>query len=216
MSTAAHVNMLCSRGTSFGAVISREKNLLTSGLKICEQLQTTVNSVTKKAAYYEIKLCLGVRDDRTKERMLRDADLTLQKALDACRAAESTKVQMREMTSTAVEDKLINEVKHVSAKSNNEATRGTGSCEVTNIIPTTFRALTATSMDIILASARMATASRNLEDRVDVAIHVAIVVAAGVVVDVVATTTTSTKCKKEQRVCRQICIRTRISFKAYR
>ncbi len=44
------------------------------------------------------KLVFGICDGRIKERMLREADLNLQKALDICRAAESTKTQMREMT----------------------------------------------------------------------------------------------------------------------
>ena len=44
------------------------------------------------------KLVFGICDGRIKERMLREADLSLQKALDICRAAESTKSQMKEMT----------------------------------------------------------------------------------------------------------------------
>ena len=44
------------------------------------------------------QIVYGVRDERTKERMLREKDLPLQKALEICRAAESTKNQMREMT----------------------------------------------------------------------------------------------------------------------
>ena len=90
--------------------------------KWVKDLRTIANNCEfgdQESSLLRDKIVFGVRDDRTKERMLRDADLTLQKALDACRAAESTKVQMREMTNTAVEDKLINEVKHASAKSNN-------------------------------------------------------------------------------------------------
>ena len=43
------------------------------------------------------KLVFGVRDPRIKERMLREMDLSLRKATDLIRAAESTKVQMKEM-----------------------------------------------------------------------------------------------------------------------
>ena len=45
------------------------------------------------------KLVFGVCDTRVKERMLRESDLTLQKALDLMRAAESTRAQMKEMVS---------------------------------------------------------------------------------------------------------------------
>ena len=44
------------------------------------------------------KLVFGICDTRVKERMLRESDLTLQKALDIVRAAESTKAQMKEMS----------------------------------------------------------------------------------------------------------------------
>ena len=47
------------------------------------------------------KLVFGHRDDRVKERMLREPDLTLTKALDICHAAESTHAQLREMSGGA-------------------------------------------------------------------------------------------------------------------
>ena len=47
------------------------------------------------------KLVFGICDTRVKERMLRESDLTLQKALDIVRAAESTKAQMKEMSREA-------------------------------------------------------------------------------------------------------------------
>ena len=37
------------------------------------------------------KVVFGVRDERIKEKLLREADLTLNKALDVCRAAETSK-----------------------------------------------------------------------------------------------------------------------------
>ena len=43
------------------------------------------------------KIVFGVHDSRVKERMLRETDLKLEKALEICRAAESTKSQMKEM-----------------------------------------------------------------------------------------------------------------------
>ena len=43
------------------------------------------------------KIVFGVQDSRVKERMLRETELTLEKAVEICRAAESTKSQMKEM-----------------------------------------------------------------------------------------------------------------------
>ena len=47
------------------------------------------------------KLVFGICDARVKERMLRESDLTLQKALDIVRAAESTKEKMKKMSREA-------------------------------------------------------------------------------------------------------------------
>lgn len=48
------------------------------------------------------RIVFGVRDVRMKERMLRDSpDLTLQKAVDMCRAAETTQAQMKTMQAAA-------------------------------------------------------------------------------------------------------------------
>ena len=44
------------------------------------------------------KIVFGTSDERTKERLLREADLTLQKALDTCRAAEASRFQIQEMS----------------------------------------------------------------------------------------------------------------------
>ena len=43
------------------------------------------------------KVVFGVRDDRIKKRLLREADLTLHKAADVCRAAETRKQQIEAM-----------------------------------------------------------------------------------------------------------------------
>jgi hypothetical protein len=42
-------------------------------------------------------LVFGIRDKRTKERLLREANLTLQTALDICRAAEASRLQIQAM-----------------------------------------------------------------------------------------------------------------------
>ena len=56
------------------------------------------------------QVVFGVRDDRTKERMLRETDLPLKKAMEICRAAESTKTQMKEMSKSS-EDPALHELK---------------------------------------------------------------------------------------------------------
>ena len=47
------------------------------------------------------KVVFGVRDQRIKERLLREADLTLNKALDICRAAEISQQQIEVMGGNA-------------------------------------------------------------------------------------------------------------------
>jgi len=44
------------------------------------------------------RIVFGVNDPRVKERLLRETDLTLDRALDICRAAESTKLHMQAMS----------------------------------------------------------------------------------------------------------------------
>ena len=46
----------------------------------------------------------GVAHTRVKERLLRESDLTLTKALDICHAAEASKVQLKPMSSEAKKD----------------------------------------------------------------------------------------------------------------
>ena len=45
------------------------------------------------------RIVCGITDDRTRSRLLREPDLTLQKALDICRANEATATQMKLLTS---------------------------------------------------------------------------------------------------------------------
>ena len=52
------------------------------------------------------RIVFGVKDTQLKSRLLRDSDLDLKKALDICRAAESTRAQIKEMaqgTSTQID-----------------------------------------------------------------------------------------------------------------
>ena len=47
------------------------------------------------------RIVCGIIDDRTRSRLLREPDLSLQKALDICRANEATKTQMKLLTATS-------------------------------------------------------------------------------------------------------------------
>ena len=83
------------------------------------------------------KLVFGICDARVKERMLRESDLTLQKALDIVRAAESTKEQMKEMSREAT---CIDQIQSSgSRRSNTLESSGKRSCykcgEVGHISP---------------------------------------------------------------------------------
>ena len=51
------------------------------------------------------RIVVGIRDDAVRSRLLREAELDLQKAVDICRAAEQTRSQM-----DALKNATINEV----------------------------------------------------------------------------------------------------------
>ena len=63
--------------------------------KLCETCEfgTLKNSLTKD------RIVLGVNNTKTRERLLRVPDLTLEKALDVVRSAEATEIQMKELDS---------------------------------------------------------------------------------------------------------------------
>ena len=60
------------------------------------------------------KIVLGVHGTRIKERLLREADLTLARALDVCRAAETIKHQMDTMGATHTQMHAVYTKKNVS------------------------------------------------------------------------------------------------------
>ena len=76
------------------------------------------------------RIVFGVRDEKTKERMLRETDLPLNKSLDICRAAESTKAQMREMTRTSNDSTNVHEMN--SASASNSGRRGANNQQNSN------------------------------------------------------------------------------------
>ena len=60
------------------------------------------------------KIVFSVNDERVKERLLRESDLSLSKALDVCRAAETTRAQLKAMTSEGKSEAKVNLVKQRS------------------------------------------------------------------------------------------------------
>ena len=57
------------------------------------------------------KIVLGVQDKKIQERLLRETDLSLDKAISICRAAEEVKVQTKEMQSNKTD--MTSNVDHV-------------------------------------------------------------------------------------------------------
>ena len=66
--------------------------------KLCE----TCEFGTLKNSLIKDRIVLGVNNTKTRERLLRVPDLTLQKALDVVRSAEATDMQMKELDDSSV------------------------------------------------------------------------------------------------------------------
>ena len=58
------------------------------------------------------KIVFSYKDNKVKERMLRDQNLDLAKTLEICRAAESTKVQIKSMCNSRESEVNIQELRH--------------------------------------------------------------------------------------------------------
>ena len=58
------------------------------------------------------KIVFGYRDPKVKERMLRESMLTLTKALEICRAAESTKTQIKSMSTDGHSNRDVNSLQN--------------------------------------------------------------------------------------------------------
>ena len=83
---------LWQRNQRQGENIDQWVNDLRILLSTCEYEQQIESSLRDRIVF-------GVEDIRVKERLLRESDLTLEKALDICHAAEASKEQMKEMAS---------------------------------------------------------------------------------------------------------------------
>lgn len=78
------------KGKKFGVICTLRK--------LCE----TCEFGTLKNSLIKDRIVLGVNNTKTRERLLRVPDLTLQKALDVVRSAEATDMQMKELDDSSV------------------------------------------------------------------------------------------------------------------
>ena len=63
------------------------------------------------------KIVFSVNDERVKERLLRESDLSLARALDVCCAAETTRAQLKVMASEGKPEAKVSVVKQRSRSS---------------------------------------------------------------------------------------------------
>ena len=63
------------------------------------------------------KIVFSVNDEHVKERLLRESDLSLARALDVCRAAETTRAQLKVMASEGKPEAKVSVVKQRSRSS---------------------------------------------------------------------------------------------------
>ena len=56
------------------------------------------------------RIVMGVMDDTTREKLLQNKTLTLQQAVEICRAQEASKTQVRSMQSSVMEDSEVSRV----------------------------------------------------------------------------------------------------------
>ena len=82
--------------------------------KLCE----TCVFGTLKNSLIKDRIVLGVSNTKTREKLLRVPDLTLQKALDVLRSAEATEMQVKELDS----DSSVHGIGKVENKSNDKKT----------------------------------------------------------------------------------------------
>jgi len=68
-------------------------------------------------------IVFSLNDPRLKERLLRESDLTLESAIDICRAAETAKAQIQAM-STTTQERAIHAVNKTKGKDNQHLRQG--------------------------------------------------------------------------------------------
>ena len=62
---------------------------------------------TLKESLIRDRIVAGIQDAKVRERLLRETDLSLDKAISICRASEATKKQVEEMATSPVVDNVV-------------------------------------------------------------------------------------------------------------
>jgi len=103
-----------------------------------ESIDTFVTTLRLRAASSEFenqtesmirdRIVLGCPDRQVQERLLRESDLTLQKALDVCRAAEATKSQMKSITCNSSDTAAVNNHMQHRTTTTDVSDRKCGNC----------------------------------------------------------------------------------------
>lgn len=94
--------------------ISTFVTTLKQKIKTCEYPATILDDMVRD------KLVFGVKDIAVKERLLRESTLTLEKALDICRASEQSKDQVKSMSAT---ESHTNQVDSMKAATNDNSAK---------------------------------------------------------------------------------------------
>ena len=88
-----------------------------------DQFVTALRLLAKECNFKELhdelirdRIVCGITSDRVKERLLREQDLTLDKAIHICRAEEVSKKQMKCISEEAVTDPVVHAMKHSKRK----------------------------------------------------------------------------------------------------
>ena len=95
-----------------------------------EKFDTYVTDLRNKASTCEFdvlkeglirdRIVCGIKNDSVRSRLLREKDLTLQKCIDICRAAEASEVQMKELA----EEKMVHGMLQNPTNRNQKSTKG--------------------------------------------------------------------------------------------
>ena len=89
----------------FDHFVTRVKNLAST----CE-FSTLLNSLIRD------RIVVGVKSDGVRERMLRDKDLTLDRAIEMCKTAEVTKKHMQQLKEESTKEESTGEVREIRHK----------------------------------------------------------------------------------------------------
>ncbi|KAJ8033383.1 hypothetical protein HOLleu_23606 [Holothuria leucospilota] len=107
----------------FSSRVQQEGETIDQYVTDLRNLSTTCEFGDLKDSLIGDKIVCGLRSDSLRERMLREEDLTLEKAINTCRAAESSKSQAKTLTGPVSQKKWGNSAKPSRSKYRPKGTR---------------------------------------------------------------------------------------------